>query len=58
MDRNLTETPATFGVQFKDVEFQTSMSQYQRLVCASRDKRATIVYSHGLSDHAANFEAL
>ena len=49
MDRNLTETPATFGVQFKDVEFQTSDGvKISAWLVPSRDKRATIVYSHGL----------
>ena len=49
MDRNLTETPATFGVQFKDVEFQTSDGvKISGWLVPSRDKRATIVYSHGL----------
>ena len=49
MDRNLTETPATFGVQFKDVEFQTSDGvTISGWLVPSRDKRATIVYSHGL----------
>lgn len=49
MDRNLTETPATFGAQFKDVEFQTSDGvKISGWLVPSRDKRATIVYSHGL----------
>jgi len=49
MDRNLTETPASFGVQFKDVEFQTSDGvKISGWLVPSRDKRATIVYSHGL----------
>jgi pimeloyl-ACP methyl ester carboxylesterase len=49
MDRALTETPATFGAQFKDVEFETS--DHVRIsgwLLPSREKRATIVYSHGL----------
>ena len=49
MDRNLTETPATFGLQFKDVEFQTSDGvTISGWLVPARDKRATIVYSHGL----------
>lgn len=49
MDRNLTETPATFGIQFKDVEFQTSDGvRISGWLVPSRDKRATIIYSHGL----------
>jgi dipeptidyl aminopeptidase/acylaminoacyl peptidase len=49
MDRRLTETPATFGVQFSDVEFQTSDGvKLSGWLIPSRDKHATIVYSHGL----------
>ncbi|PYT08806.1 MAG: hypothetical protein DMF60_03800 [Acidobacteria bacterium] len=49
MDRNLTETPATFSAQFKDVEFQTSDGvRISAWLMPSRDKHATIVYSHGL----------
>jgi fermentation-respiration switch protein FrsA (DUF1100 family) len=49
MDRTLTETPATFGLQFKDVEFQSSDGvKLSGWLVPSRDKRATIVYSHGL----------
>ncbi len=49
MDRSLTETPASFGVQFKDVEFQTSDGvKISGWLIPSRDKHATIVYSHGL----------
>ena len=49
MDRNLTETPATFGAQFKDVEFQTSDGvKLSGWLVPSRDKHATIIYSHGL----------
>ncbi|HSQ19397.1 MAG TPA: alpha/beta fold hydrolase [Blastocatellia bacterium] len=49
MDRSLTETPASFGVQFKDVEFQTSDGvKISGWLVASGDKHATIVYSHGL----------
>lgn len=49
MDRNLTETPATFGLQFKDVEFQTSDGvKLSGWLVPGREKRTTIVYSHGL----------
>ena len=49
MDRSLTETPASFGLQFKDVEFQTSDGvKISGWLVPSRDKHATIVYSHGL----------
>jgi fermentation-respiration switch protein FrsA (DUF1100 family) len=49
MDRNLTETPATFGLQFKDVEFQTSDGvKLSGWLVPSRDRHATIIYSHGL----------
>lgn len=49
MDRKLTETPADFGVQFKDVEFQTSDGvKISGWLMPSRDKHATIIYSHGL----------
>src|SRR5713226_4929385 len=49
MDRSLTETPATFGAQFKDVEFQTSDGvSISGWLMPSRDKHATIIYSHGL----------
>ena len=49
MDRNLTETPATFGLQFKDVEFQAADGvKLSGWLVPSRDKRTTIVYSHGL----------
>jgi alpha-beta hydrolase superfamily lysophospholipase len=49
MDRSLTETPASFGVQFKDVEFQTSDGvRISGWLVPSGDKHATIVYSHGL----------
>ena len=49
MDRKLTETPANFGLQFKDVEFQTSDGvKLSGWLIPSRDKHATIIYSHGL----------
>src|SRR2546426_65797 len=49
MDRRLTETPANFGAQFKDVEFQTSDGvKISGWLVPSGDKHATIIYSHGL----------
>lgn len=49
MDRNLTQTPADFGAQFKDVEFLTSDGvKISGWLVRSGDKHATIVYSHGL----------
>jgi alpha-beta hydrolase superfamily lysophospholipase len=49
MDRQLTSTPADFGAQFKGVEFQTSDGvKISGWLLPSRDKHATIVYSHGL----------
>jgi pimeloyl-ACP methyl ester carboxylesterase len=49
MDRALTETPGDFGVQFKDVEFQTSDGvNISGWLIPSAGKHATIVYSHGL----------
>jgi alpha-beta hydrolase superfamily lysophospholipase len=49
MDRQLTATPANFGAQFKDVEFVTSDNvKISGWLLPSRDKHATIVYSHGL----------
>lgn len=48
-DRALTETPATLGAQFRDVEFQTSDGvRISAWMLPSRGKRATIIYSHGL----------
>jgi len=49
MDRGLTETPANFGAQFKDIEFQTSDGvKISGWLVPSGDKHATIIYSHGL----------
>jgi dipeptidyl aminopeptidase/acylaminoacyl peptidase len=48
-DRALSETPATYGAQFEDVEFETSDGvKISGWLLKSRDKRATIIYSHGL----------
>jgi pimeloyl-ACP methyl ester carboxylesterase len=49
MDRLLTETPATYKAEFRDVEFQTSDGiKISGWLMPSRGKRATIIYSHGL----------
>jgi pimeloyl-ACP methyl ester carboxylesterase len=49
VDRQLTETPATFGAEFKDVEFQTSDNvKISAWLLPSRDKKATIIFSHGM----------
>ncbi len=49
MDRNLTETPADFGAQFKDIEFQTSDGvKISGWLVPGGDKHVTIIYSHGL----------
>jgi pimeloyl-ACP methyl ester carboxylesterase len=49
MDRGLTETPASFGAQFKDIEFQTSDGvKISGWLVPSGDRHATIIYSHGL----------
>jgi fermentation-respiration switch protein FrsA (DUF1100 family) len=48
-DRQLTETPATFDAEYRDVEFQTADGiRISGWLLASRDRRATIIYSHGL----------
>jgi fermentation-respiration switch protein FrsA (DUF1100 family) len=49
MDRALTETPATFGAKYKDVEFQTADGvKISGWYLPSAGKGVTIVYSHGL----------
>jgi fermentation-respiration switch protein FrsA (DUF1100 family) len=49
VDRQLTETPATFGAEFKDVEFQTSDNvKISAWLLPSREKKTTIIFSHGL----------
>jgi fermentation-respiration switch protein FrsA (DUF1100 family) len=49
MDRRLTETPATYGAEYRDVQFQTSDGVTIRgWLLPSRGKHATITYSHGL----------
>jgi fermentation-respiration switch protein FrsA (DUF1100 family) len=49
VDRQLTETPATFGAEYKDVEFQTSDNiKISAWLLPGRDKKATIIFSHGL----------
>jgi pimeloyl-ACP methyl ester carboxylesterase len=48
-DLKLTETPADFGAQFRDVEFTTSDGvRISAWLLPAGDRRATIVYSHGL----------
>jgi fermentation-respiration switch protein FrsA (DUF1100 family) len=49
MDRRLTATPADYGVEYKDVEFQTSDGvKISGWLLPSKGKQCTIVYSHGL----------
>jgi fermentation-respiration switch protein FrsA (DUF1100 family) len=49
MDRQLTETPADYKAEFRDVEFQTSDGvKISGWLMPSRSKRVTIIYSHGL----------
>ncbi|PYP89669.1 MAG: hypothetical protein DMF61_03090 [Blastocatellia bacterium AA13] len=49
MDRALTETPADYGLEFKDVEFRTSDGiVISAWFIPSKSKQTTIVYSHGL----------
>src|SRR5258706_14014083 len=49
IDRQLTGTPAAFGAEFNDVTFHTSDGvTISGWLLPSRDKRVTIVYSHGL----------
>jgi dipeptidyl aminopeptidase/acylaminoacyl peptidase len=49
VDKRLTETPATFGAEFKDVEFQTADDvTISAWLLPSRQKKATIIFSHGL----------
>ena len=48
-DRQLTTTPATYGATFEDVEFTTSDGvKISGWLLPSRDRHATIIYSHGL----------
>jgi fermentation-respiration switch protein FrsA (DUF1100 family) len=49
LDRQQTQTPADLKAEYKDVEFQTSDGvTISAWLMPSRDKRTTIVYSHGL----------
>jgi fermentation-respiration switch protein FrsA (DUF1100 family) len=49
LDRQLTETPADYKAEYRDVEFQTSDGvKISGWLLPSRGKRATIIYSHGL----------
>ena len=49
MDRALTETPADYGAEFRDVEFRTADGVLiSGWFLPSKDKHTTIIYSHGL----------
>lgn len=49
IDRALTSSPAEFGADFKDVEFQSADGiKISGWLLASRGRGATIIYSHGL----------
>jgi len=49
LHRRLTATPADYGAEYKDVEFQTSDGvRISGWLLPSRGKQCTIVYSHGL----------
>jgi pimeloyl-ACP methyl ester carboxylesterase len=49
MDRELTETPATFRVPYEDVEFHTADGvKISGWLMPSKEKSITILYSHGL----------
>lgn len=48
-DRQLTETPKTFGAEFQDIEFYTEDKvKISGWLLPSRDKQATIIFSHGM----------
>jgi dipeptidyl aminopeptidase/acylaminoacyl peptidase len=48
-DRLLTETPKTFGAEFQDIEFYTEDKvKISGWLLPSRDKKATIIFSHGM----------
>src|ERR1041385_4319328 len=48
LDKALTNTPATYGATFQDVEFQTADGvKISGWLLPSRDKRTTIIFSHG-----------
>ncbi|MFP5261901.1 MAG: alpha/beta hydrolase [Blastocatellia bacterium] len=48
-DRQLTETPADYKAEFRDVEFHTSDGvRISAWLMPSRGRRTTIIYSHGL----------
>lgn len=49
MDRQLTTTPASLGAEYKEVVFQTTDGvTLSGWLLPSREKGATIIYSHGL----------
>lgn len=48
-DRQLTETPKTFGADYQDIEFYTEDNvKISGWLLPSRDKKATIIFSHGM----------
>jgi dipeptidyl aminopeptidase/acylaminoacyl peptidase len=48
-DRQLTETPKTFGAEYQDIEFYTEDKvKISGWLLPSRDKQATIIFSHGM----------
>jgi fermentation-respiration switch protein FrsA (DUF1100 family) len=48
-DRQLTETPKTFGAEYQDIEFYTEDKiKISGWLLPSRDKKATIIFSHGM----------
>jgi fermentation-respiration switch protein FrsA (DUF1100 family) len=48
-DRQLTETPKTFGAEFQDIEFYTEDKvKISGWLLPSRDKKATVIFSHGM----------
>jgi pimeloyl-ACP methyl ester carboxylesterase len=48
-DRLLTETPATLGAEFREVEFQTSDNlKISGWHLPGRQRKATIIFSHGM----------
>jgi pimeloyl-ACP methyl ester carboxylesterase len=48
-DRQLTSTPADYGVEFRDVEYETTDGiTIKGWLLPSRSRKVTIVYAHGL----------
>lgn len=49
MDRQLSSTPADFGIEFRDVEYETADGvTIKAWLLPSRSRNVTIIYSHGL----------